>query len=46
MEGRVLASGSVSTGSFQSGTVGAVARVDVGRHTSSGLVKDIGCYTF
>jgi len=46
MESRVLASWPVSTGSFQSGSVGAVARADVGRHTSSGSVKHIGRYTF
>ena len=46
MESRVLASWLVSTGLFQSCSVGAVARVDVGRHTSSGSVKHIRRYTF
>jgi hypothetical protein len=46
MENRVLASWPVSTGAFKFGSVGAAARVDVGRHTSSGSVKHIGRYTF
>lgn len=45
MEGRVFASRAVSTWSWRSGSLGAGARVDVGRNTSSGLTIDTGCYT-